>query len=337
MQKVRIQEFEVMLDDEDVKRVQEHTWYVNRTMLRNKGMHYFIWDRVEKGKKISTYLHRFLLNMEQGNGLEVDHIDHNGLNLVKSNLRAISHQQNIFNMKLTKTNTTGYKNVQWHKAAQKYAVVIQSGYYGLFTDAIEAAHVADRIMLALYGEYALTNFDRTSYTSEEIESALQEYTPTTKSKYKGVTGRSGTWFSYVSHNKERYYLGTFSSEEDAARARDRKLISLIGDKARTNFPIEEYRGLDLSADAAIPATKREKKENKFGFIGVYSNTTLADGTKRYSAKVCVKDRSITVGTYNSPEDAALARDRKAYELLGDKAKLNFPDRIAEYKKEATNV
>ena len=335
MKKIQIQEFEVEVDDEDADKILAHTWYVNRTMLRNKGMHYFIWDKVVEGKKVSTYLHRFIMGATQGNGLEVDHIDHNGLNLKKSNLRAVPHQHNMYNMKKVSTNTTGYKNVQWHKAAKKYTVVVQGTYYGLFTDLVEAAKVADKIMLGRYKEFALTNFDKSSYTDEEIQEALSKYLPVTKSKYKGVTGKEGSWIAYVAHGKQRYHVGVFFTEEDAARARDRKLISLCGKDARTNFPIEEYDGIDLSVEANIAPERHKQEPNKTGYIGVCSNTTLADGTKRWTAKVEVKGNKISVGTYNTALEAALARDAKAFELLGQKAKLNFPERVVDgvYNKE----
>jgi hypothetical protein len=48
------------------------------------------------------------------------------------------------------------------------------------------------------------------------------------------------WRAIITSNKKRYYLGCFESEEEAARAFDRKCIELRGKEAKTNFPREDY-------------------------------------------------------------------------------------------------
>jgi hypothetical protein len=59
----------------------------------------------------------------------------------------------------------------------------------------------------------------------------------TKSIYKGTSQRaSGRWSAYVSFNKIRMWLGTFPTEEAAARAYDAKARELFGEFARCNFP-----------------------------------------------------------------------------------------------------
>ena len=97
---------------------------------------------------------------------------------------------------------------------------------------------------------------------------------------------------------------------------------------RTNFPKEEYADIDL---ATFKDNNKCDVFNCHGYIGVCNNTTLANGQRRFTASIGCKGQKYKCGTYDTPEEAAIARDRKAYELLGDKAKLNFPERIDEYK------
>lgn len=53
---------------------------------------------------------------------QVDHIDHNGMNNVWSNLRASDSKDNARNLPLQKSNKTNVIGVNWHKAAKKWHV-----------------------------------------------------------------------------------------------------------------------------------------------------------------------------------------------------------------------
>lgn len=62
--------------------------------------------------------------------------------------------------------------------------------------------------------------------------------PTKYSRFKGVFPtfkKSKPWFAQVKRDGIKHYLGTFSLEEDAARAYDAKARELHGEFARTNF------------------------------------------------------------------------------------------------------
>jgi hypothetical protein len=54
----------------------------------------------------------------------IDHIDGNRSNNAIENLRPASWSQNLQNMKLRKSNTSGIKNVSWDKERKKWLVQI---------------------------------------------------------------------------------------------------------------------------------------------------------------------------------------------------------------------
>ena len=58
----------------------------------------------------------------------------------------------------------------------------------------------------------------------------------TSSKYRGVSINGSNWQVLIMVNNKKYYLGSYPSEELAARIYDIHAIKMRGIKARTNFP-----------------------------------------------------------------------------------------------------
>ena len=79
---------------------------------------------------------------------QIDHINHNGLDNRLSNLRDVTNQQNQYNTKLFKNNTSGVMGVRWYKRTQKWRAQINRtvhlGYFSDFRDAVAARKVAER-------------------------------------------------------------------------------------------------------------------------------------------------------------------------------------------------
>lgn len=65
----------------------------------------------------------------------------------------------------------------------------------------------------------------------------------------------------------------------------------------------------------------KQKNNKSGFKGVYWATQVG----RWLANITVNGKRHHLGTFFSPAEAAKAYDVAARELLGEFARLNFPD------------
>jgi len=105
-------------------------------------------------------MHRAVMNVSDD--VLIDHLNGNGLDNRRENLRACTISENARNRGKDRDNSTGYKGVSWHKQDQKYHAQIRvSGrkiYLGSYADPEEAARAYDKAAKELHGEFANTNF-----------------------------------------------------------------------------------------------------------------------------------------------------------------------------------
>jgi hypothetical protein len=116
------------------------------------------------GRKNCKYrtvlMHRFILGLND-RGTQVDHINGNPLDNRKENLRLVNQQQNNFNKKIDKRNTSGYKGVFRMKDRPKWKATIgfqgKVLHLGFFDTKEEAALAYNMKAVELHGEYAKLN------------------------------------------------------------------------------------------------------------------------------------------------------------------------------------
>jgi hypothetical protein len=105
-------------------------------------------------------MHRAI--MQPPAGMVVDHLDGNGLDQRRANLRVCSQRQNSHNCKPTRWTSSRFKGVYFCKAMRKWVATIgyegRSIHLGSFDDEAQAARAYDRKARALFGEFAYLNF-----------------------------------------------------------------------------------------------------------------------------------------------------------------------------------
>jgi hypothetical protein len=96
-------------------------------------------------------MHRQIMGAKEGQ--EIDHINGNGLDNRRENLRIVTRSQNLANRPAFKSSKSGYKGVRKNKNGTGKMI------YGLQFDAPEeAARAYDRCALMFFGEHAQLNF-----------------------------------------------------------------------------------------------------------------------------------------------------------------------------------
>ncbi|MBK8246318.1 MAG: hypothetical protein IPK85_02755 [Gemmatimonadetes bacterium] len=94
-------------------------------------------------------------------GVLLDHINHDGLDNRRVNLRPATSSQNQGNSRINKSGRTSrYRGVSFHKASKKWRVRIGSGrqgtqaIIGYYADEAEAARAYDAAAIEHWGEFA---------------------------------------------------------------------------------------------------------------------------------------------------------------------------------------
>jgi hypothetical protein len=155
MKKIRLtQGLFAFVDDEDYERLSKFLWHVLKAGTKTYAV------RKESGKtkgRRTILMHREVVGLSDEN-MQVDHIDQNGLNNTKDNLRVATAKQNRRNRGRTIANKTGYKGVRPSKNGKRWVVFIDGEYLGTYDTAEEAATAYDKAALARHREFACLNF-----------------------------------------------------------------------------------------------------------------------------------------------------------------------------------
>ena len=151
-----------LVDDNDFEWLSQWKWYAAKKSHRWYARRQ-CWNaelKINQGKREHTFvaMHREILNTREG--LQTDHIDGNGLNNQRHNLRECTRSQNLQNQRRTKSG--GYKGVFWAEKSKKWVAQINADgvvhYLGQYVHAEAAAHEYDKLAKFLHGEFACPNF-----------------------------------------------------------------------------------------------------------------------------------------------------------------------------------
>lgn len=147
-----------IVDDEDYERVSQLKWHLK------PGRHTFYaiasTGKTKRKNNKPLRMHRFVLPSTTAK--VIDHINRNGLDNRKSNLREATMAQNTVNSGPNRLNTSGFKGAYYDKRDKYWLAAIKHNNkfirIGSYDSAEEAARAYDAEAKRLLGEFAWLNF-----------------------------------------------------------------------------------------------------------------------------------------------------------------------------------
>ncbi len=142
-----------IVDDEDVALVSTQPWCHlagehNRTIYATSR-----WD----GRNV--FMHKIIMGDPSDPNLTVDHIDGNGLNNRRANLRWATRQQQAWNKAPCKNSQAGFKGVEINGRNYRARIMVAGQRYelGTFQSPEDAALAYNAAAVKYFGEFARLN------------------------------------------------------------------------------------------------------------------------------------------------------------------------------------
>lgn len=157
MKEIQLTQGKVALVDDDV-----YEWAVKlKWQAHYEGNVWYATRSVKLPRPALLRMHRMILSAPDG--VPVDHINRNGLDNRRENLRLCTQSENMANRGPEKDNALGLKGVSWDKVNKKWRAQIRwhgkSKAIGRYNSPEEAARAYDAAARELHGEFAWTNYE----------------------------------------------------------------------------------------------------------------------------------------------------------------------------------
>lgn len=210
--------------------------------------------------KKPIYLHQLIMG-KAPDKMVIDHIDNNGLNNKRSNLRLVTYSQNNQNRKKIKNTSSQYIGVHWHKNNKKWQVNSSNQFLGYFEDELDAAKTYDTFVLLKFGVGAKTN---NLVTLEEVNGMIiDDFIKKNRSFPKNIRKVGNLYYVKVIYKAQKWNSNHATIEEAIAQLDTfKKEIASI----KSKNVLENQMQLNELGNALIPI--RNSNEDIFEYAQV---------------------------------------------------------------------
>lgn len=175
---------EILVDDEDYQRLNQHTWWLDKDGYAVRGIPHPIAGR----PRTKSRMHREVMGLAFGDPREVDHRFGVRTDNRKSELRVCERGQNKLNRPGSSKSKSGLKGARWRSRSGKWESYIsirrRKIYLGTFDTAEEAHEAYCKAAPKFHGEFANTETEakHTDSTCMPPDEALQAFKGTQELK-----------------------------------------------------------------------------------------------------------------------------------------------------------
>ncbi|GLI64039.1 hypothetical protein VaNZ11_007199, partial [Volvox africanus] len=240
-----------------------------------------------------------------------------------------------------------YRGVYWEEKLNQWrAETTENGgttVLGYFATQEDAARAFDAAILRS-GNKELLNFPLLAKPASNPHpgpKARGPRAPGTRvtSQYKGVSWNSACskWVAVLWDRelKRARHIGSYESEEDAARAYDKEALRMLGPEAGLNFreSAADYLA-EIGADGVPEGTHNSNKGSS-----QYRGVSWHERSQRWEVRVWGGGKQHFIGSFTEEVEAARAYDRAVLRLRGQDARsrsrMNFP--LSDYNLDELGV
>ena len=141
-----------LVDDSDYECVARYKWHAGASSSASGTLYAGSCSKID-GVWKTFRMHKLITGWPM-----TDHINHDGLDNRRSNLRPVTNSQNAANMQQRRSSSSRYKGVSWNQRYSRWRAFIRlngkSVHLGYFDDEISAATAYAVAALSAWGSYA---------------------------------------------------------------------------------------------------------------------------------------------------------------------------------------
>jgi len=151
-----------VVDDDEFEELAKYKWYA----LSRVHTHYAVRKQRAEARQIMVSMHRVVLDAKHWQ--HIDHVNGNGLDNRRANLRICTRSQNSANCywhngKRLLTRGIRFKSGRWEAYIRRQGKIL---YLGRFTFKEQAAKAYDRAAIESFGEFARLNYPQERETTD---------------------------------------------------------------------------------------------------------------------------------------------------------------------------
>jgi len=148
-----------LVDDEDFEYLNQWKWHTSTNGLTMYATGH---EPKANGVQKTIIMHRLIMGLKHGDGLVIDHINHDGLDNRRSNLRICTQKENMRNRTSLTNSSSKHLGVTFYKDRVKAwrALIRVDGelnHIGYFQTEEQAAMAYNERAQKAYGEFASLN------------------------------------------------------------------------------------------------------------------------------------------------------------------------------------